>query len=51
MPNGFNLLSGAGRLKGIGGALAPGNAFVLLPIKERETEGSHAGYYASLRQR
>jgi hypothetical protein len=28
----------------------PGNAFVLLPIKERETEESPAGYYTSLRQ-
>ena len=55
MPKGFNLRCGAGktacvRLQGKGGALTPGNAFVLLPIKERETEESPAGYYTSLRQ-
>jgi hypothetical protein len=55
MPKGFNLRCGAGKtarvwLQGKGGALTPGNAFVLLPIKERETEESPAGYYTSLRQ-
>ena len=55
MPKGFNLQCYAGKttrvwLQGKGGALTPGNAFVLLPIKERETEESPAGYYTSLRQ-
>jgi hypothetical protein len=55
MPKGFNLRCGIGKtarawLQGKGGALTPGNTFVLLPIKERETEESPAGYYTSLRQ-
>ena len=55
MPKGFNLQCYAGKtarvwLQGKGGALTPGTAFVLLPIKERETEESPAGYYTSLRQ-
>src|SRR5262245_44888511 len=37
-------------MQGKGGALRPGQAFVLLPITEGETEDSPAGYRAPLRQ-
>jgi len=55
MPKGFNLRCAAGKtarvwLQGKGGALRPGQAFVLLPIQPGETEKSPAGYRASLRQ-
>jgi len=55
MPKGFNLRCAAGKtarvwLQGKGGALRPGQAFVLLPITKGETEDSPAGYRAPLRQ-
>ena len=55
MPKGFNLRCAAGKtarvwLQGKGGALTPGSAFALLPIKEGETEESPVGHRASLRQ-
>ena len=55
MPKGFNLRCGAGKtervwLQGRGGALTPGQAAVLLPIKEGETDQSPAAYRAPLRQ-
>src|SRR5262245_37781661 len=54
MPKGFNLRCAAGKtalwLQGKGAALRPGQAFVLLPIAEGETEDSPAGYRAPLRQ-
>jgi hypothetical protein len=55
MPKGFNLRCAAGKtarvwLQGKGGALRPGQAFVLLPIQPGETENSPAGYRAPLRQ-
>jgi len=37
-------------LQGKGGALAPGQALVLLPIGEGETDESPAAYRAPLRQ-
>jgi len=55
MPKGFNLRCAAGKtarvwLQGKGGALQPGQAFVLLPIAEGETEDSPVGYRSPLRQ-
>jgi hypothetical protein len=55
MPKGFDMRCGAGKsarvwLQGEGGALKPGQAFVLLPRKEGEDENSPAGYIAPLRQ-
>ena len=54
MPKGFNLRCAAGKtariwLQGKGGALKPGQALVLLPITEGETDESSAAYRASLR--
>jgi hypothetical protein len=55
MPKGFDLWCGAGKtarvwLQGKGGALKPGQGFVLLPPKEGEGRNSPAGYLAPLRQ-
>jgi hypothetical protein len=55
MAKGFQLRCGAGKtarmwLQGKGGALTPGQAFVLLPTKEGERENAAAGYLAPLRQ-
>jgi hypothetical protein len=55
MPKGFDLRCGAGKtarvwLQGKGGGLKPGQAFVLLPKKDGETESSTAGYLAPLRE-
>ena len=55
MPKGFNLRCKAGKtarvwLQGNGGALTPGQAAVLLPIKEGETDQSPAAYRAPLRR-
>jgi hypothetical protein len=55
MPKGFNLRCATGKTarvwpQGKGGALTPGRAFVLLPIREGETEGLPVGYRAPLRQ-
>jgi hypothetical protein len=53
MPKGFNLNCGAGKtarvwLQGKGGALRPGQALLLLPIKDGENEDSPAAYLAPL---
>jgi hypothetical protein len=55
MPKGFDLRCGAGKtarvwLQGKGGALKPGQAFVLLPGKEGEDESAPAGYLSGRRQ-
>ena len=55
MPKGFNLQCGAGKtarvcLQGKGGGLAPGEALVLLPVKEVETDELPAAYRAPLRR-
>ena len=55
MPKGLNLKRAAGKtarvwLQGKGGGLAPGQALVLLPVKETETAESPAAYRAPLRQ-
>ena len=55
MPRGFDLRCGAGKtarvwVQGKGGALKPGQAMVLLPLREGEDENSPAGYLAPLRQ-
>lgn len=55
MPKGFNLRCAAGKtarvwLQGKGGGLKPGQAAVLLPPKEGETDESPAAYVAPLRQ-
>jgi hypothetical protein len=55
MPKGFDLRCGAGKtarvwLQGKGGGLKPGQAAVLLPPKENETDDSPASYLAPLRQ-
>jgi hypothetical protein len=51
----FDLRCGAGKtarvwLQGRGGGLKLGQAFVLLPKKDGETESSAAGYLAPLRR-
>jgi hypothetical protein len=55
MPKGFDLKCGAGKtarvwLQGKGGALKPGQAFVLLPPRQGMTDDSPAGCFAPLRQ-
>jgi hypothetical protein len=55
MPKGFNLRCAAGKtarvwLQGKGGALAPGRALVLLPIRPGETDESPVAYRAPLRR-
>jgi hypothetical protein len=55
MPKGFNLRCAAGKtarvwLQGKGGALTPGQALVLLPIQEGETDDSPVSYRAPFRQ-
>ena len=55
MPRGFDLRWGADKtarvwVQGKGGALKPGQAMVLLPLREGEHENSLAGYLAPLRQ-
>ena len=55
MPKGFNLRWAAGKtarvwLQGQGGGLAPGQALVLLPVKDGETDASPVAYRAPLRQ-
>jgi hypothetical protein len=55
MPKGFDLRCGAGKtarvwVEGKGGALKPGQAMVLLPLREGEDENSIVGYLAPLRQ-
>jgi hypothetical protein len=55
MPKGFDLRCAAGKtarvwLQGKGGALTPGEALVLLPVKDGETENSPAAYLAPLRR-
>jgi len=55
MPKGFDLRCAAGQtvrvwLQGKGGALKPGQGFVMLPPKGEEDENSPAGYLAPLRQ-
>jgi len=55
MPKGFDLRCAAGKLErvwlqGKGGGLKPGQAAVLLPLKEGETAESPAAYVAPLRQ-
>jgi hypothetical protein len=55
MAKGFNLKCAAGKtarvwLQGKGGGLRPGQAVVLLPVKEGETRDSPAAYRAPLRQ-
>jgi hypothetical protein len=54
MPKGFDLRCGAGKtarvwLQGKGGGIKPGQAMVLLPKKERETDSSPAAYLSPLR--
>ena len=51
MPRRFDLRCGAGKtarvwVQGKGGALKPGQAMVLLPLREGEHENSLAGYLA-----
>jgi hypothetical protein len=53
MPKGFDLRCGAGKtarvwVQGKGGALKPGQAMVLLPLRKGEDENSIAGYLAPL---
>ena len=55
MPRGFDLRCAAGKtarvwVQGKGGGLRPGQAMVLLPLREGEDEHSLAGYLAPLRQ-
>ena len=55
MPKGFDLRCAAGKmarvwLQGKGGGLKPGQAAVLLPLKEGETTDSPAAYVAPLQQ-
>jgi hypothetical protein len=55
MPKGFNLRCSAGKtarvwLQGKGGALALGQALVLLPVRPGETDESPVAYRAPLRQ-
>jgi hypothetical protein len=55
MPKGFNLRCAAGKTarvwqQGRGGALTPGQAVVLLPVREGETRDSPVAYRATLRQ-
>jgi hypothetical protein len=55
VPKGFDLKCAAGKtarvwLQGKGGELAPGQAFVLLPKKDGETDNSLAGYLAPPRK-
>jgi hypothetical protein len=54
MLKGFNLHCAAGKSarvwqQGKGGMLSPGEALVLLPVQEGETEDSQAGYVTDLR--
>jgi len=56
MPKGFDLRCGAGKtarvwLQGNGGGIKPGQAMVLLPIKDGETDSSPAAYLAPKAQR
>jgi hypothetical protein len=55
MPKGFNLRCAAGKtarvwLQGRGSALMPGQALVLLPMLEGETDDSPVSHRAPLRQ-
>jgi hypothetical protein len=55
MPKGCDMQCAAGQtarvwVQGNGGALKPGQAMVLLPLREGENENSLAGYFAPLRQ-
>jgi len=55
MAKGFDLRCGSGKtarvwLQGKGGSLKPGQALVLLPVADSETECSPAGYLAPLRR-
>jgi len=55
MLKGFDLRCGAGRtarvwLQGKGGGINPGQAMVLLPVKDDETDRSPAAYLAPRRQ-
>ncbi len=55
MPKRFDLRVAAGKtarvwLQGKGGGLTPGQALVLLPIQEAETDDSPVAYRAPLRQ-
>jgi hypothetical protein len=55
MPKGFSLQCAAGktarvRLQRESGRLTPGQALVLLPIQDGETDASHVTYRAPLRQ-
>jgi hypothetical protein len=55
MAKGFDLRCAAGKtarlwLQGKGGALMPGQAFVLLPPKESARENAAAGYLSPSRQ-
>ena len=55
MPRRFDLRCGAGKTARVwvqakGGALKPGQAMVLLPLREGEHENLLAGYLAPLRQ-
>jgi hypothetical protein len=54
MQKGFDLQCGAGKtarvwLQGRGGGLKPGQAMVLLPVKEGENPQSPGAYFAPLR--
>jgi hypothetical protein len=48
MPKGFNLQCAAGKLQCKGGKLLPGEALVLLPIAEEETDDSPVAYRSPL---
>ena len=55
MPKGFNLRCAARKtarvwLQGQGGSLRPGQALVLLPISDAETDKSPVAYRSPLRQ-
>jgi hypothetical protein len=55
MPKGFDLRCAEGKtarvwLQGRGGGLKPGQAMVLLPVKEGETDASPAAYLSPLRR-
>ena len=55
MPKGFDLQCAAGKtarvwVQGKDGLLKPGQAMVLLPLRDGEDENSLAGYLAPLRQ-
>jgi hypothetical protein len=56
MPKGFNLRCAAGKtaqvwLQGKGGALTRGQALVLLPVQEGETDASPVAYRAPCARR